>query len=119
MNLKTKLKEYLSIKKQIEELYKKKAVLEEVIANELEVGKEVELELDETYQLSLVVENKIDNDLVREHYPKLYNYGQRLYFDYKQAMLALENPKDFWTLMKICRVKEKKIKVVKKWKSNL
>ena len=114
INLKTKLKEYLSVKKQIEDLYKKKMAIEKVIADELVSGKEVEIELDDIYQLSLTVENNIDPNLVRENFPEIFNFGQRLYFDYKQAMLALESPKDFWSLMKICRVKEHKVKVVKK-----
>lgn len=120
MTLKKKLEEWQRVKKQIEDLYKKKSVIEKTIIEELEqidpstYERKNEIDLNDAYNLALIYENNIDNDLVREHYPQLYNYGQRLYFDYKQAMSALENPKDFWSLMKICRVKTAKLKVVKK-----
>lgn len=120
MTLKKKLEEWQRVKKQIEDLYKKKGVIEKTIIDELEqidpetYERKDEIDLNDAYKLALIYENNIDPLLVREHYPTIYNFGQKLYFDYKQAMLALEKSKDFWALMKICRVKTPKLKVVNK-----
>lgn len=120
MTLKKKLEEWQKVKRQIEELYRKKMAIEKTIIDEMEqidpqtYQRKNEIDLDDAYSLLLIYENNIDPNLVREHYPTIFNFGQRLYFDYKQAMSTLESTKDFWSLMKICRVKTPKLKVVKK-----
>jgi hypothetical protein len=127
MTLKEKVSEYKKIKAEIKELYTKKNAIEKTIIDELNrvdldtYERIDEITLDDSTQLALAYENEIDTDLVREKYPSIYNFGQKLYFSWSQAVLSFADAKDFWRLMKDCRVKKPKLKVKEDkatWKKN-
>lgn len=120
MTLKEKIKEYTEVQDEIKLLYKKKNAIEKLIIEEMDKidpdtnEKKTEVDVNDYWKLALIYENKIDPVLVRELYPRIFDSGQRLYFSWSKAILTFENEKDFWRLMKDCRVKTPKLKKVRK-----
>lgn len=118
MTLKDKVKQHTDIKTNIRELYEKKSQIERSIIEELgnfDLKEETQtIDLDGIIEIAMIMKNEIDNDKVRELYPTVYAQGQKLYFDYKQAMLCFDNPKDFWLIMSDCRTKKKSYELKEK-----
>lgn len=111
MTLRDKVKQHTDIKTKIRKLYEEKSQVEKSIIEGLgnfDLKDETQtIDLDDIVEIAMIVKSEIDVDKVRELYPTVYLQGQRLYFDYKQAMLSFENPKDFWRIMSDCRKQTK------------
>ena len=116
MTLNDRVEELKKVKSELKRLYREKYAIEKQIIKELdnfelEEGKNQRITLDNVVELGITYEKRIDPLLVRDLFPSVYNSGQRLYFDWRQAVLSFEKPKDFWILMNDCRKTEKKVKV--------
>ena len=116
MTLNDRVEELKKVKSELKRLYRKKYAIEKQIIKELDNfdlkdDKNQKVTLDNVVELAIIYEEYIDPLLVRDLYPSVYNYGQKLSFNWGQAILSFEKPKDFWILMNDCRKTEKKVKV--------
>jgi hypothetical protein len=111
----TKIREYRS---EIKGLYVKINTLEKEIVKEVEEGGSPFIQggNGELEEIIILYKEKLDIDKIRDLYPSVFNYGQKIVFDWKQATLSFDNPNDFWKLMRDCKKIETTVKKEKKAK---
>mgnify|MGYP000929290900 CR=1 FL=1 len=118
MTLSEKVEKLKILKSQLKSLYLDKLSLEKDIVSQIEKSTDDELSIlnhENTLEIALLSEKKVDYDKLKELYPNVYQWGLVPMFNYKKALLSFEDKKMFWKIMNDCKVdiETKKLKVKK------